>query len=188
MGIVFVNEIEAIGNNKSIIIVYQKMTQQKNPQNSSSSSKKDSCPPSSLAGRGLGGGVKWQTSIQLWEKLKPLARQMRCEPTPAEKRLWQKLRHKQLLNFKFRRQHAIDRFIVDFYCAEAQLIVEIDGEIHDYTQKEDAIRQEFLENLGFRVVRFRNQRIFDDIDGVVEEIIECLKAYPQPLPHKLGAS
>ncbi|MEO1375307.1 MAG: DUF559 domain-containing protein [Cyanobacteria bacterium J06635_10] len=143
------------------------MTQNNNPQ-------KDSYPPSLPEGRGLGGGVKWRTSIQLWKKLKPLARQMRCEPTPAEKRLWLKLRHKQLLNFKFRRQHAIDRFIVDFYCGEAQLIVEVDGNIHDYTQEEDAIRQEFLESLGFRVVRFRNEQVFDDIDGVVKEILEWL--------------
>ena len=61
---------------------------------------------------------------------------MRCEPTPSEKRLWQKLRQKQLLGFKFRRQQAIDRFIVDFYCAKARLVVEVDGGIHDYTQEE----------------------------------------------------
>mgnify|MGYP001770978009 FL=1 len=94
--------------------------------------------PSSLAGRGLGGGVHrrgWQTSSELWEKLKPLARQMRREPTPAEDKLWQKLRHKQILGYKFRRQHTIDRFIVDFYCGEARLVVEVDGEVHDYTQE-----------------------------------------------------
>lgn len=64
--------------------------------------------------------MPWQSPPELWEKLKPLARQMRREPTPAEKLLWQKLRQKQLLGFKFRRQHAIDRFIVDFYCAKAR--------------------------------------------------------------------
>ncbi|MHC5611987.1 MAG: endonuclease domain-containing protein [Nostoc sp.] len=88
---------------------------------------------SSVALRGLGGGVPgypWQTPHELWKKLKPLARQMRCEATPAEKLLWQKLRDKQLLGFKFRRQQTIDRFIVDFYCNEARLVVEVDGEIH----------------------------------------------------------
>nr|WP_116970817.1 DUF559 domain-containing protein [Blastomonas sp. UPD001] len=137
----------------------------------------DSHSPSSLAGRGLGGGVHkrgWQTPPELWEKLKPIARQMRREPTPAEEKLWQKLRHKQLLGFKFRRQHTIDRFIVDFYCGEARLVVEVDGEVHDYTQEEDAIRQDFLESLGLRVVRFRNEEVLNAIDGVVEEIVGWL--------------
>ncbi|WP_257235830.1 endonuclease domain-containing protein [Nostoc sp. 'Peltigera malacea cyanobiont' DB3992] len=129
--------------------------------------------PSSLAGRGLGGGVPgypWQTPHELWKKLKPLARQMRCETTPAEKLLWEKLRHKQLLGFKFRRQQTIDRFIVDFYCNEARLVVEVDGEIHDYTQQEDAIRQEFLESLGLQVVRFRNEDILEKMEGVLQDI------------------
>ncbi|XWK90026.1 MAG: endonuclease domain-containing protein [Phormidium sp.] len=129
-----------------------------------------SSPPSSRAGRGLGGGVPWHTTPELWQKLKPLGRQMRCEPTPAEEKLWQKLRNKQLLGFKFRRQHSIDRFIVDFYCGQANLIIEVDGSIHEYTQMEDAIRQEFLESLGFRVIRFRNEEVLNSIDGVLEKI------------------
>jgi very-short-patch-repair endonuclease len=100
---------------------------------------------------------------------------MRREPTPAEQKLWQKLRHKQLLGFKFRRQHVIDRFIVDFYCREARLVVEVDGEVHQYTQQEDAIRQEFLESLGLRVVRLRNEDVLNSIDGVLEEIIGWLQ-------------
>ncbi|BAZ69642.1 hypothetical protein NIES4106_44150 [Fischerella sp. NIES-4106] len=148
------------------------MTQQDNSPFSSHSHS-----PSSQAGRGLGGGVRkrgWQTPLELWEKLKPIARQMRREPTPAEEKLWQKLRHKQLLGFKFRRQHTIDRFIVDFYCGEARLVVEVDGEVHDYTQEEDAIRQDFLESLGLRVVQFRNEEVLNAIDGVVEEIVGWL--------------
>ncbi len=149
------------------------MTQQDYPPNFPSHSS----PPSSLAGRGLGGGVPgaWQTSPELWEKLKPIARQMRREPTPAEQKLWQKLRHKQLLGFKFRRQHVIDRFIVDFYCGEGRLVVEVDGGVHQYTEEEDAIRQEFLESLGLRVVRFRNEDVLNSIDGVLEEIAGWLQ-------------
>ncbi|BDI18282.1 hypothetical protein ANSO36C_40840 [Nostoc cf. commune SO-36] len=134
--------------------------------------------PSSLAGRGLGGGVPgypWQTPHELWKKLKPLARQMRCEPTPAEKLLWHKLRDKQLLGFKFRRQQTIDRFIVDFYCNEARLVVEVDGEIHDYTQQEDAIRQEFLESLGLKVVRFRNEDVLERMEGMLQDIASHLQ-------------
>jgi very-short-patch-repair endonuclease len=112
----------------------------------------------------------WRTSAQLWEKLKPLVRQMRHEPTPAENHLWQHLRNKQLLGYRFRRQHSIDRFIVDFYCAKARLIVEVDGAIHQYTQKEDVIRQEFLETQGFKVLRFSNQTILHNTAEVLHEI------------------
>jgi very-short-patch-repair endonuclease len=118
--------------------------------------------------------LPWQSSQELWEKLKPLARQMRCEPTTAENLLWQKLRGKQVLGFKFRRQHVIDRFIVDFYCHEANLVIEVDGEIHQYTQAEDMIRQEFLESLGLRVLRFKNEDVLVGIDGVLEEVVRWL--------------
>ncbi|MBH8565625.1 endonuclease domain-containing protein [Nostoc sp. CENA67] len=100
---------------------------------------------------------------------------MRCEPTPAEKLLWEKLRHKQVLGFKFRRQQTIDRFIVDFYCHEARLVVEVDGEIHNYTQAEDAIRQEFLQSLGLEVVRFRNEDVLERMEGVLEVIASWLQ-------------
>jgi very-short-patch-repair endonuclease len=95
---------------------------------------------------------------------------MRHEPTPAEKQLWQKLRNKQILGFKFRRQHSIDRFIVDFYCSEVGLVVEVDGAIHDYTQKEDRLRQDFLESLGLRVLRFTNAEVLTSMDGVLQVI------------------
>ncbi|MEW6491236.1 MAG: endonuclease domain-containing protein [Cyanobacteriota bacterium] len=154
-----------------------------NLKNDSSIDKEEQplIPPSPSTGRGLGGGVHtlsghtWQTSPELWEKLKPLARQMRHEPTLAEKQLWQKLRNKQLLGFKFRRQHSIDRFIADFYCAEVGLVVEVDGSIHDYTQEEDALRQEFLESLGLRVLRFSNAEVLNSIDGVLEVIAGYLQ-------------
>ncbi|MFB2923700.1 endonuclease domain-containing protein [Aerosakkonema funiforme] len=141
--------------------------------------------PSSQAGRGLGGGVPtfeqpWQTSPQLWQKLKPLARQMRCEPTPAEKKLWDKLKNKQLLGCKFRRQHTIDRFIVDFYCGQARLIVEVDGSVHEYTQSEDAIRQEFLESLNLRVIRFTNSEVLNSVEMVLEQIAVELQKEPHP--------
>ncbi|MFM6613365.1 MAG: endonuclease domain-containing protein, partial [Dolichospermum sp.] len=90
---------------------------------------------------------------------------MRTEATLAEKQLWQRLKNKQLLGFKFRRQQVIDRFIVDFYCHEIKLVIEVDGEIHNYTQVEDAIREEFLESLGLRVVRFKNEDVLFRIEG-----------------------
>ena len=77
--------------------------------------------------------------------------------------------------FKFRRQHAIDRFIVDFYCAEARLIVEVDGPIHLYSREEDEIRQECLESLGMRMLRFTNEQVADSLDVVLEQIAAALK-------------
>jgi very-short-patch-repair endonuclease len=103
---------------------------------------------------------------------------MRTEATLAEKQLWQRLKNKQLLGLKFRRQQVIDRFIVDFYCHEVKLVIEVDGEIHNYTQVEDAIREEFLESLGLRVVRFKNEDVLFRIEGVLEEIVQWLKPHP----------
>lgn len=149
--------------------------------------------PLSIYGEGLGEGIDTPageginmprsnidtyTTRELWDKLKPLAREMRKEPTPAENALWQRLRGKQVLGYKFRRQHPIDRFIVDFYCTEARLVVEVDGPVHDYTQEEDAIRTEFIESLGLRVIRFNNDDVLQQIDTVLERIGEELQRLP----------
>jgi len=128
--------------------------------------------PSPTTGRGQRGGV-WKTPPALWEKLKPLAREMRKNPTPAEDKLWQRLRRHQL-GVKFRRQHAVGRFIVDFYCSEAQLVIEVDGPIHQYTRKEDAVRQEFLENQGLQVIRFTNQEVLNQTEEVIAQIHNVL--------------
>ena len=87
----------------------------------------------------------WRTNAKLWEKLQPLARMHRRQPTKAELALWEKLRGRRFRNARFRRQHTIERFIADFFCSEAKLIIEVDGGIHQYTAQEDAIRREFLE-------------------------------------------
>jgi very-short-patch-repair endonuclease len=125
----------------------------------------------------------WQTSPDLWQKLKPLARQMRRDPTPAERKLWQRLRRKQMHGYKFRRQHAIDRFIVDFYCRRARLVVEVDGPIHDYTVEQDAVRQEFLESQNLRVLRFSNEAVLTNMGAVLAEISRVVETPPpSPLP------
>ncbi len=113
----------------------------------------------------------------MWEKLKPLARRMRKESTPAEAALWQRLRGKKVLGLRFRRQHAIERFIVDFYCRRAYLIIEVDGPIHQYTAKEDAVRQDFLESKGLKVLRFRNEEVLENCDDVIEQIEGTLRLY-----------
>ena len=97
---------------------------------------------------------------------------MRREPTRAEDRLWQRLRNRQASGLKFRRQHAIGRFIVDFYCAEARLVVEVDGAVHEDTADEDAARQEFLESRGLRVLRFSNDEVSKSLDRVLRAVAD----------------
>ena len=88
------------------------------------------------------------------------------------------MRNRQVSRAKFRRQHSIDRFIVDFYCHEARLVIEVDGFIHDYTNEEDTIPQEFLESLGFTVIRFTNNDILKLLDKVIDHIAEILAMSP----------
>jgi very-short-patch-repair endonuclease len=129
------------------------------------------------------------TKPELWQHLKPLARQMRHEPTLAENVLWQHIRGRKLKSAKFRRQHAIERFIVDFFCYEAKLIIEVDGEIHQYTHEEDAIRQEFLESQSFIVIRFTNEEILKQLQAVLERIATYLSDSfsDSPSPNGEGA-
>jgi very-short-patch-repair endonuclease len=97
----------------------------------------------------------------------PLAREKRRKPTPAEARLWQALRNRRADGVKFRRQYGIERFIVDFYSAGEGLVIEVDGDYHQYTGEEDAIRQEYLEAIGLRVMRVRNDDVMKNLEGVV---------------------
>lgn len=100
------------------------------------------------------------------------ARELRRHMTPAESRLWQALRGKQLDGFKFRRQQIIDGFIVDFYCHAAGLVIEVDGSIHDEAEQAeyDAERTRALTARGLYVMRIRNEDILTDIDTVLTRI------------------
>ena len=103
------------------------------------------------------------------------ARELRQEMTPAEKILWQELRGNKL-GVHFRRQQVIAGFIVDFYCHEAGLVIELDGDIHEgETQKEtDANRDKVLAELGLRIIRFRNEEILIGLSQVVGRIRELI--------------
>ena len=117
----------------------------------------------------------WKTAGDLWGTLKPRAHKMRQRPTAAEALLWSRVRANQVLGFHFRRQHAIGPAIVDFCCAAAKLIVEVDGPIHERQVNEDRLRQQWLEAQGFRVLRFTNDRVLQDVDGVVAEIADAMR-------------
>jgi 5-methyltetrahydrofolate--homocysteine methyltransferase len=105
--------------------------------------------------------------------IRQFARELRQPLTPAETTLWQVLRNRNL-SFKFRRQHEIEFFIIDFYCAEVKLCIEIDGESHliKEQQEYDAVRTEYLESLGRTVIRFTNQDVQYNINAVVQEILD----------------
>ena len=115
--------------------------------------------------------MKKQTLHNL-KHLSQKRKDLRNSATAAEKSLWHELRQSKLSEKKFRRQHSIGNFIVDFYCPEERLIIELDGEIHDDEKIKayDNKRQKKLEKLNFRVLRFTNEAIADDLGKVLEEI------------------
>ena len=117
---------------------------------------------------------RWRTDPALWEKLKPIAFEMRHKPTEAEKELWRHLRMHQLRGLSFRRQQCIGQFIVDFYNKKAKLVIEVDGEIHQYQAEEDRVRQEYLESLQLTVLRFSNDMVLNNVFDVMKQIEKYL--------------
>ena len=115
-------------------------------------------------------------------------RRLRRDQTDAERLLWLRLRDRRLGGLKFRRQKSIDRFVVDFFCADAKLIVELDGGQHGERGEQDAERTRILESMGYLVLRFWNHDVIRNIDGVLEEILGTLNReaseppHPSPLP------
>jgi very-short-patch-repair endonuclease len=124
---------------------------------------------------------RWTTTPRFWEKLKPKARQMRKKPTEAERRLWSFLRNGRLKKYKFRRQHSLGQFIVDFYCEQANLVIEVDGPIHQQQTEKDSARQEYLENKKYKVLRFPNDYVINSVGDVLTEITSYLEK-PQSSP------
>ncbi len=121
------------------------------------------------------------SSPEQWRKLKPHAQEMRHDPTPAEDCLWQRIRNRQIQGAKFRRQHTIEGFIVDFVCIEARLVIEVEGHIHNNIDQlmRDLERQAMLETKGFRVVQFSNHAVLHATDAVLQVINAILTDGPQ---------
>ena len=114
------------------------------------------------------------------------ARRLRRKQTDVERVLWFRLRDRRLAGWKFKRQVPIDRFIVDFCCADAKLIVELDGGQDDKNKEHDSNRTKVLEAMGYLVLRFWNNDVTQNIDGVLEEILSTVQRaeppHPTPLP------
>ncbi|MBE9144309.1 endonuclease domain-containing protein [Planktothrix mougeotii] len=99
------------------------------------------------------------------------SKQLRQEMTPEEKILWEQLRRNNLNGLHFRRQQIIDGFIVDFYCHQAQLVIEVDGEIHEQQVESDQERDAILAARGLKIIRIKNQEIRQNLQGVLQQII-----------------
>jgi very-short-patch-repair endonuclease len=109
------------------------------------------------------------------------ARKLRERQTDVESKLWLRLRGRQLGGIKFRRQHPLGPFIVDFCCVEKGLIVELDGSQHAKRNTADERRTKLLEHVGYRVLRFWDNDVLSNLDGVLERISEALE-HPHPRP------
>jgi len=104
--------------------------------------------------------------------LKDLRRQNRSNLTPAEAELWKHLQRSKLEGRKFRRQHSVDNYILDFYCPQEKLGIELDGKDHfsDNGYEADASRTAYLNSLSIRIIRFENKEVFEQLEGILEEI------------------
>jgi very-short-patch-repair endonuclease len=104
-------------------------------------------------------------------------RVLRRNATKAEQLVWQRLRSRQVENCKFRRQFSVDFYVLDFYCPEVKLAIELDGESHDSDEAiaADQVRQAAISALGIRFLRFSNQEVYAHLDAVIERIAETVR-------------
>jgi very-short-patch-repair endonuclease len=114
--------------------------------------------------------------------LKENRRALRSNLTPAEAELWKYIKNGQLFGRKFRRQHSIANFILDFYCTSERLAIEIDGQVHYHSTAEyaDQERDLALQNLTIKVIRFENNEIFHHLDAVLLQISNCFSNKNSP--------
>jgi hypothetical protein len=113
-------------------------------------------------------------------EIEQAARHLRQNLTPAEVILWEALRGRQLRGLKFRCQHPIGRFVVDFYCPSLKLIIEIDGGIHAQQQDYDQARTDQFQDFGYSVLRFTNDEVINDLPKVLNQIIQAVQIKFRP--------
>lgn len=132
-----------------------------------------------------GEGNSYRANLEFSGLVKEV-RELRQNQTKAEEIFWQLVRNRKFQNLKFRRQHQIGHYIVDFYCDEKRLIIEFDGGVHDNPeqQKHDGTRDKFLQSSGFIILRFRNEELYETPEKVFSKIAEMVK--PSPSGRGLG--
>ncbi len=121
------------------------------------------------------------TKIFTRRLLKPIRKKLRDNPSRAELILWSKIKNKQINDCKFRRQHSIGNFVVDFYCPKSKLVIEIDGDSHfasKKVEKYDKDRQKFIEGQEIELLRFTNNDIYNNLEGVLIEIASATSPSP----------
>lgn len=139
--------------------------------------------PALPAGEGEAAGAAgavhalYTANKRIYGRLKAYARDMRANPTAAERILWGALRGEKAGAY-FRRQHVLGNFIVDFVSLDHRLVIEVDGDIHDYQLAEDALRTQWLEQTSFQVLRFRNEAVLSELSSVVARIKQTIEARP----------
>ncbi|MDA1317100.1 MAG: endonuclease domain-containing protein [bacterium] len=114
--------------------------------------------------------------------LKNVRKQLRNNLTSAEAGLWIYLKSSKLLGRKFRRQHSIGKYIMDFYCPSEKLAIELDGQVHtfDRINMKDIEKEKYLRNLGIRVIRFENKSVFENLEMVLKKIEDSFSTTPSP--------
>jgi very-short-patch-repair endonuclease len=123
----------------------------------------------------MSGRERWKISPELKAKMHKLAAELRKEHTASEAILWQFLRNRQLEGRKFRRQNPIGAFVVDFYCPDEHLVIEVDGQVHEDQYEADALRQEIIESLGVRFIRVTAAQVERDLTSVLTLIRSAFK-------------
>ena len=113
---------------------------------------------------------------------KIFSRRLRKEQTAAEKIIWEQLRKRKFNNFKFRRQHVIEGFVLDFYCHELKLGIEVDGGIHLRRKNYDALRQELIEAKGITIIRVSNLEISENKKALLNKLKDVIEPTPTPSP------
>lgn len=103
------------------------------------------------------------------------ARHLRKESTPEEKIVWEMLRNRKYRNLKFRRQHVLEGFVVDFYCHEFRVAIELDGKVHLKQKEYDELRQEIIESKSIAIIRITNEELLRNRDIVYKKIDEAIK-------------
>ena len=135
-----------------------------------------------MGGDGVQGGTSHARTSEQEDHPKKLLRNLHNQPTDADQRLWQHLRGRQLEDCKFRRQHPFGDYILDFACLEPEIVIELDGGQHAQDAAYDARRTECLDRAGFKVPRFWNNEVFENIEGVRGMIITALTLASTPSP------
>ena len=115
---------------------------------------------------------------------KDLRRRLRNDMPPSEVLLWSRLRSRQLLGMKFRREYSVGPYCIDFYCPEIRLAVELDGDSHftDEAKRYDQDRQDWIESFGMRFLRFTNTDVYENLDGVLHVIATAIEVNAEEPP------